>query len=168
MKRFSLLVCVMLCLTATKVKAQASASQAQAIFIYNFTRLIEWPNKDGDFVIANIGSNELHADLEKFTTGKRVGAQRIVVKKYKDVSEIEKCNIIIVGSSKTSRLQEIIEKIGRNHTLIVTEKAGSLDLGSAINFVMNNDKLKFELRSANTSKHGLKISSQLESMAILR
>jgi hypothetical protein len=151
-----------------KVMGQASIEAAQSIFIYNFTRLIEWPNKDGDFVIGVLGSGSLVSELNKTTAGKTVGMQKIVVKKIKDISEINKLNVLFVSSGNSSKLPDIITKIGSSHTLIITEKRGMIDAGAAINFVLNDDRLKFELRSANASKHGLRVLSKLESMAILK
>lgn len=157
----------MICGFTLKTAAQSTVSQAQSIFIYNFTRLIEWPNKDGDFVIGVYGSSELASDLEKYTAGKNVGLQKIVVKKFKEVEEISKCNIIFVSSGRSSKLPDIISKLSGGHTLIVGEKRGIIDAGAAINFIMNDDKLKFELKSSNASKYGLKVNSKLESMAII-
>jgi hypothetical protein len=56
MKKFlgMVLSCVFIQISVVdKLTAQTSISQAQAVFIYNFTRLIEWPTeyKTGEFVI---------------------------------------------------------------------------------------------------------------------
>ena len=166
MKKIGILIFVMVCSFTLTTVAQTSVSQAQSIFIYNFTRLIEWPNKDGDFVIGVLGSSELASDLEKYTTGKNVGLQKITIKKFKEVEEIGKCNIIFVSSSKTSKLPDVVSKITSSHTLIIGERRGAIDAGAAINFLMLDDKLKFELKSSNASKYGLKVNSKLESMAL--
>lgn len=165
MKKIGILIFVMICSFTLKSAAQSTVSQAQSIFIYNFTRLIEWPNKDGDFVIGVFGSSELASDLEKYTAGKRVGLQKIVVKKYKDVEEIGKCNIIFVAASRTSKAADVVSKVSGGHTLIVGEKRGIIESGAAISFLMIDDKLKFELKSSNASKYGLKVNSKLEAMA---
>jgi hypothetical protein len=150
--------------------SQTSVAQAQAIFIYNFTRLIEWPGefKTGDFVIGIYGSSELFNEVKPYTTSKMVGNQAIKVVKFTSVEEISKCHIIFVGFGKTKELAAILAKLGNNSTLIITEKNGGLENGAAINFTLVEDKLKFELKAGNASKYGLKIHSNLENMAIAK
>jgi hypothetical protein len=62
-------------------------------------------------------------------------------------------------------LPEILGVLNEKSTLIITEKAGALDAGSAINFVISEDKLKFELKPENAVKFGIKFSSKLQEMA---
>ncbi len=59
MKKFFLLIPLFLILKP-EVKCQTDIPSAQAMFIYNFTRLIEWPNKEGSFIIGVIGNQEVY------------------------------------------------------------------------------------------------------------
>jgi hypothetical protein len=151
-------------------KSQTSIAQAQAVFIYNFTRLIEWPaeSKTGNFEILVYGSNELVSNVKSYTNSKFVGTQPIVVNKCNAVEEIGKPHILFIAFGKTKDMEAIKNKIGNNSTLIITEKKGGLDLGATINFVIIEDKLKFELKTGNASKVGLKIHSNLENMAVAK
>jgi hypothetical protein len=150
--------------------SQTSVAQAQAIFIYNFTRFIEWPGeyKTGDFVIGIYGSGELYNEIKSYTSSKLVGNQSIKIVRYTSVQEISKCHIIFVGFGKTKELPLITAKMGNHSTLIITEKKGGLEGGATINFSLVEDKLKFELKSSNANKCGIKISSTLENMAIAK
>lgn len=150
--------------------AQTSVAKGQAVFIYNFTRLIEWPedSKSGNFVIAVYGSSELASEIKTYTASKSVGTQPIEVIKCNSVEEIKSPHILFVSLGKTKEMETIKNKVGNNRTLIIGEKKGILELGAAINFVIVDDKLKFELKSSNASKSGLKIHSTLENMAIAK
>jgi hypothetical protein len=150
--------------------SQTSVAQAQSIFIYNFTRLIEWPAeyKAGDFVIGVYGSPELYDCIKSYSSSKMVGTQSIKVIKFSTVEEISKCHILFVGFGKTKELSLITAKLGNSSSLIITEKKGGLDNGATINFVLVEDKLKFELKPGNATKYGLKIHSNLENMAIAK
>jgi len=147
-------------------KGQTDIPQAQAMFIYNFTRLIDWPNKSGDFIIGVIGNNEVFDALSNYTQGKKVGLQNIVVRQFKEPTDITPCHILFVGFSKTKSLTEILKIVNDNHILIITEKTGAIQMGSAINFVIVGDKLKFEIKIDNATKYGLKVSSKLAEMAV--
>ena len=52
-------------------------------------------------------------------------------------------------------------------TLTISEETGFADMGSAINFVVINDKLKFEANVKSITDEGLKASSQLLKLAII-
>jgi len=153
-----------------KVFSQASIAQAQAVFIYNFTRLIEWPAeyKSGPFTIGILGSSDLYDEIKNYTNGKMVGSQPINAVKYNAIEFIGKCHILFVPFNRTKDMDAIKNKIGNNSTLIITEKKGALENGSMINFVIIEDRLKFELKISNASKIGLKIHSNLENMAVAK
>lgn len=156
--------------TGVLVFGQTGVAKAQSLFIYNFSRLIEWPaaDKQGDFVIGVLGSSDIFSELETFCTGKKAGLQNFAVKKFKDVSEITKCQILFISYSKTASIPDVLSKIGSDATLLVAEKKGAIESGAAICFVLTEDKLKFEMKSANATKQGLKINSKLEEMAMTK
>ena len=161
-----LVIAIAILFSNSIIKAQTNIGSAQSMFIYNFSRLIEWPAsyKSGPFIIATIGSG-LRSELENYTKGKRVGSQEINVVSFKSPEDITKCNILFVPFSKTKQMNEILAKLNGQSTLIISEKNGAIDEGSAINFVIVGDKLKFEIKPENASKYNIKFSSKLTEMA---
>ncbi len=93
-----------------------------------------------------------------------VGSQKIVVKKFKSVSELENCHMLFVPSQ--SSFEAVQEKLKGKAVLMITEKPGLAKKGSAINFVMQDNKWKFELNEATTQHAGLKVSKELAKLAI--
>jgi hypothetical protein len=144
-----------------------SVSQAQSMFIYNFSRLIQWPasSSTGDFVIGVVGDNEIYSSLVSFVTNKKVGSQSITVKKFDDPQSVTRCHIVFVGDGKISRLNEVISKLQGTNSLIITERRGMINSGSAIDFFMDEDKLKFVMNADNAVKYNLTVSKSLQDMA---
>ena len=155
-------------LFASVAYMQTTIPKAQTLFIYNFSRLIEWPAnyRTGPFVIGVLGSPEVSSELEIYTKGKKVGSQDISIIRYKSPQEISICHILFVPFSKTKQVPEILGILNGKSTLIITEKAGALEEGSAINFVILQDKMKFELKPENAIKFGIKFSSKLQEMSM--
>ncbi|QHT69496.1 YfiR family protein [Rhodocytophaga rosea] len=151
-----------------QLSAQTQDYKFHSIFIYNFTKYIQWPasQQSGDFVIAVIGNSPIAAELEKITSNKVVGSQKIVVKRFKSVSEISDCHILYLPSSGSGNFDEIQGKLRGKSTLVITEKTGMAQKGSGINFVMQDNKWKFELNESATQSAGLKVSKELAQMAI--
>ncbi len=154
---------ILILLTAMfiRVNAQTEVNIAKATFLYNFTRFVEWPSKtnSNNFVITVFGSSELYNELSDYTINKYVSNQHIIVKLAYSVEDIKNCDLLFVSFSKASKLKEISAFLSNSNTLIVSEKPGSLEDGAAINFVTNEDKLSYEIKPANATKAGLKLSS---------
>jgi hypothetical protein len=97
---------------------------------------------------------------------KMIGTKKIIVKNYTSVSEISKPEILYILPDKSNVLPDVISKIKGKGTLLITEKAGSASAGAAINFVIVNNNIKFELNKTSAGKAGLVVSSKIESMAL--
>lgn len=146
---------------------QTNDYRFHSVFIYNFTKYIQWPpsQQTGNFVIAIVGNSPVFEELEKITANKMVGNQKIVVKKYRSVGEIENCQILYVPGSAS--FDAAYEKIKGKSVLMITEKNGLAQRGSSINFIMKDSKWKFELNESATQHAGLKVSKELAKLAIL-
>ncbi len=144
-------------------------AKVKAVFIYNFTRYFEWPDKmkSGNFVIHIIGTNaNLNAELNKMATSKQVGNQKLEIKASTSIDVSLKPHIIYLLSDASDILKEVMSKYKGKGALIVTEKIGLAKSGSAINFVVVDNKQKFEYSVNNAKKSGLKTSDELKSLAI--
>lgn len=159
---------VILFITSQIISLQAQEEKYITLFIYNFTKHFDWPAtvKSGDFVIQVLGHKSVFLELNEFTAAKKVGNQEITVKSVTDISQVGRCHIIFVGHWQSRFLPEIIKKIGKHPTLIVTEKEGLLKQGSAINFVITGGSIQFEFKKKNASKYGIKFDPQIVKMAV--
>lgn len=141
----------------------------KVMFIYNFTKYFEWPQnyKEGNFVIGVLGNSSLLAELNTMASTKKVGNQSFEIKTFTNVGAITNCHMLIVAPEVSTPLSEIIAKIKKNSTLLITEKQGFAKQGAAINFVVQNNKPAFELNKSSVEKHDLKVSKDLLTLAIL-
>jgi hypothetical protein len=142
-------------------------SKMKAIFIMNFTKLIEWPAsyREGNFVVGVVGSSPLYNELIKMARTKKVANQSLEIIKFEEVNDIAKCHILYVSDDKSQDISSVLKQVKPNSTLIITAKQGLVDKGSGINFVVKNNRQKFELNKNNVEKYKLKISSNLEALA---
>lgn len=141
-------------------------AKIKAVFIYNFTRYFEWPSKNGNFVIALCGDNaNLVTELNKMASTKLVGDQKIEIKTVSTIKEAEKANILFLMPDKSGNLADALTKAKGKGTLVITEKNGLAKVGSTINFIIQENKQKFELNKASAAKAGLKVSSTLDQLA---
>ncbi len=144
-------------------------SKGKAIFIYNFTRYFEWPEKmkSGNFIIQVIGSNpNINQELNKMAAIKQVGNQKLEIRVSNAIDVSLKPHIIYLLNDASDLLKEVAAKFRGKGALIVTEKNGLARMGAAINFVAVDNKQKFEYNKSNAVLAGLKTSDELKNLAI--
>ncbi len=167
-KTLHILLAVILLSAAAPQQVDTNA-KIKSVFIYNFTKYIEWPKnyRQGNFVVGVLGESPLIKELENMAKTKKVATQDIELIQFNDTKEISNCHILIIAPEKSEELPGAIKQIKKNSTLIVTEKDGLAKEGSGINFVVQASKMRFELNKMNVEKYNLKVSSNLESLAIM-
>ncbi|UII29149.1 YfiR family protein [Fulvivirga maritima] len=143
-------------------------AKVKAIFLYNFSKYIEWPPEQtsGNFKIVIFGSYPaLEAELHQMARQKTRGAQKFEISVYDDLKEISDCHILYIAESKNNEISKVIDQFKGRSNLIVTDKEGALKKGAGINFYYEHNKQKFELSTINLSKHQLTPSDQLKLLA---
>ena len=141
----------------------------KAVFIYNFTKYIQWPNYDTieTFDIAIIGDSEIIIPLKEIGEKELVNNKKIEIKHYQNIQDINVCHILFISASEKSQLQNILKKIENKNILTISDSNGFANKGVAINFVIVEGKLKFEINSNAINQTGLQVSSHLLKLAIL-
>lgn len=150
-------------------QAEEANAKIKAIYIYNFTKYIEWPDdyKQGNFVVGVYGTNApLISELNKMATSKTVGSQKLEIKSLASAGDASSCHIVFVQPDNSGLLPDVLGKVKGKSALIVTDKAGMASKGSGINFVYVDNKQKIELNKSNIEKYKLKVASTLVEMAL--
>jgi hypothetical protein len=137
--------------------------------LYNFTRYFEWPDnkKTGNFIIYVVGKNDnLITELKALASKKKVGNQDIEIKNSTtfDVGITSQIIYLLPESSKS--LADVSAKSKGKGILLVSESTGGCKTGASINFLIIENKLKFEYNKNNAVKAGLKTNDDFKALAI--
>jgi hypothetical protein len=164
---FLLLWCCFAKGSATAQSANQESS-LKAVFIYNFTKYIEWDNlnDENSFIIGIMGSSALDGSIEAIAKNNFVKNKKIVLKHFSSAEDITYCHILFVPHEFPLAVKAIAEKADKK-VLIISEKQGAARQGASINFIILNDKLKFEINQEAVYAAGLRASSQLLKLAII-
>ncbi len=149
--------------------SHAQTEKYQSLFIYNFSKYIQWPENmnSGSFVIGVLGNSEVYDHLQEMAElKKKTQNMDMVVKRYDNASEVEKCHILFVSKNQLENLGNLTASSLTSSTLIITDKPGMAHQGATINFIQESGKIKFELNQTNATKHGLKVAGSLTALSI--
>lgn len=142
-------------------------AKIKAVYIYGFTKYFEWTNnKDGNFTITVLGDNvNLLNELGNTVRNKSVGAQKIELKSHNSIGEIDQTSILYITPDKSHLLSEALVKFKGKSVLIITEKQGMAKVGATINFIVEENKQKFELNKVAAARAGLNVGAGIEKLA---
>lgn len=140
--------------------------EIKAAYLYNFIKYVDWPSYGDTITIGVLGSNPFGTALAPLN-GKIVKGRRLLIKQLDSVRDAHDCQIIFVSSSEKQRLPEIFENLKSGRVLTVGEMQGFAQNGGIINFVEENNKVRFEINADAARRTGLSISSELLKLAKL-
>ncbi len=137
-------------------------------YIYNIIKYVNWPEsyKTGNFVIGVLGSSSMTVELKKLAATKKVFSQPISVVEFNSTAEISKCHVLYISNQYSSLIKEILANVGSNATLIIGESPGLATSGAAINFIVKDDALGFELNETSMKRRGLQVDSKLKFLSL--
>lgn len=140
----------------------------KAAFLYHFTKYFEWQGLDENqfFEIDILGESEILEPLREIAEKKLVSGKPLKVKKIKNLQEIEGPQIIFISKSSKFEISEILKKTENLKTLIVGEEEGLCLKGVAVNFVIRDGNLRFEINERALKTAGIKPSSQIMKLAV--
>jgi uncharacterized protein DUF4154 len=157
-------------LAASAQETPLSEYQLKAAFVYNFAKFVEWPadafpSATSPFIVGVVGDNPFEGHLERAVQDKNINGHPLVVKQLKGVAEIKKCQILFISSSERKRLAEILRAARGASILTISELDHFLPAGGMIQFLMEDNKVRFAINDAAAKEAGLRISSKLLNLA---
>jgi len=175
-KIFSLIVMILVATMSNPVfisHAQpliAREYEIKAAFIYNFAKFTDWP--DGTFtddtnatITLCVICQDSFDDIVDSLRGKIVKNKKLVVKQCKQVQNIDECQIIFIRSSDSIKWRQTLETVENRKVLTIGEMEGFAQFGGMINFIIVNNKVRFEINIDAAKRAGLKLSSKLLKLA---
>ncbi len=143
--------------------------QVKAAFIYNFAKFIEWPrdafpHDSSSISLCILGGNPFGTAIYSID-GKIVEGKTINVNLYDSLEEIGTCHILFISSSMAEEIPAILERLGNRCILTVGDTDHFAESGGIINFIEQDNKIRFEINVNAAQRARLKISSKLANLA---
>lgn len=154
------------CLLAGLAHAQVTPEyRAKVGFLYNFIAFTEWPARVGSpLPVCVYGSNPFGNELDALE-GKSVNGRTLTVRFSAGLNELKACRVVFVAETAIDSLPRVLEAVRAEPVLVVTDTAGALDGGAAINMLLRQGRIAFEVNLAAARRAELALSSKLLRLA---
>lgn len=144
---------------------QANVYKIHSLFIYNFTKHVQWSEDVGDtFTIGVYGSSAALSEVKKSFAGKKFSNKEIRVINVAGLGDVKTSDLVYFPKSNKNKILNLFEDVDKSNTLFVSED-DLIEFGIPISFFLKNNKLAFKVSKGNLEALGLKISSSLLSLA---
>jgi hypothetical protein len=146
------------------------ASAVKAAFLIKFASFVEWPantwaTPQEPLVIGVVGDDGVYSDLEQLAQGRTVNARPVVALRLRDLPpDAGRVHILFIAAGSEDRVRELVSRAA-GPVLVVTQTDAGLAVGSALNFVLEGARLRFDASPGNAQARGIRLSSRLLAVA---
>jgi YfiR/HmsC-like len=163
-------ICLVICVLGLAGQSQPSEYDVEATYLYHFSRFVEWPsvpsvNEAGAFSICVLGRNPFGHALANTVANETIDGKSVVAKQVVTPEDAAVCRVLFISSSEERRLKQIIAELGNMSVLTVSDLPWFTGRGGMIQFVLQDNRVRFQVNVATAKRAGLVMSSELLKLA---
>lgn len=147
-----------------------SERSLKAAFIYKFLDYVEWPadslgGTDRPITIGVLGARSLAEELAEITAGRSIGERAIRIRRLQPSDVVDDLHLLFIGHDESERLEALIAPARYRPILTVTESENAVSAGSIINFIVEEERVRFEISLREAEQSRLRLNSRLLAVA---
>ncbi len=148
--------------------SKPSEYRVKAVFLYNFGRFVGWPAaaKGDSFTVCVLGEDPFGPALDATVAGETIDHAHVVAKRISKPQDAASCRIPFISSSADGQLKEILAELDRASVLTVSDAPQFARRGGMVQFILDGNKVRFEVNLQAAERVGLNLSSELLKLAI--
>jgi len=143
----------------------------KAAYLCRFGNYVEWPpaafaSADSPFTIGVIGPQAVADEVTVAARGQMASGRPIAVRRLAPGDPVEGLHLLFVARATGARQANALAAVKERPVLTVTEAEAEGDAaGAVVNFVIVDDKVKFDVSLPAAERGGLKVSARLLGVA---
>jgi len=142
----------------------------KATYLYKFAPFVEWPNESaefpaGAFTLCVVGNPPFGTTLDRAVEGQTVAGRPITIRRFAAISSDPGCTVMYVAGLDAQSAAADLAAVHGLPVLTVTDDARDPAARGIINFVITENRVRFEIDEQAAAASGLTISSKLLALA---
>jgi hypothetical protein len=143
-----------------------SEYQVKGAYVFNFIRLIDWPSSAASgtmLPLCVLGESPLTGVLDRMGATPLKG-RRTAVRVVPGVSAARGCEVLVIPQAASQDLESVVRALPAG-VLTISEIDTDDRVSSVINFVVENDRVSFDVNAEAAGRAQLTVSARLLSVA---
>jgi len=145
---------------------RASEYQVKAVFLFNFGQFVEWPavatpDPQMPVIIGILGEDPLGTFLDETVRGERLAQRPFEIRRYRELTDIQACNILFISRSESERVGQILAGLKTRPILTVSDGDDFAKRGGMIQFVNDKNRIRLRINVEAAQAANIVISSKL-------
>jgi YfiR/HmsC-like len=138
--------------------------ELKAAVVLSFLRYSDWPQTlagNAPLTIGVVGRQSFADTLRSTLEGKPVKEHRIRIVELKSSDSAAACQVVYFATDKAQDVQDVLGAAGLPHVLTIGESKDFLQWGGAVNLLVVDGRMSFEVNLEALDRSGVNISSRL-------
>lgn len=142
----------------------------KAVFLYKFLDYAEWPvaalaDASAPYVIGVYGADDIARELAQIASGHTANGRAVDVRRLRRGESLAGLHMLFVGAGESAQMPALVRAVQGMPVLVVAEDEHGLAGGSAINLVVVDGKVRFDVALDAAERAGVRLSSRLLAVA---
>jgi len=141
----------------------------KSVVVLNFLRYTAWRESMGPLTVGIVGRSSVLAPFRQLLQGKSVNGRVLHVVEIKGTPPDPRCcQVLYVATDNAARIRQVLSGARGAHILTIGETDKFLDYGGAVNLMLVDGHIGFEVNLEALEGCGVEISSRLLHLGQIR
>jgi hypothetical protein len=161
-----LLAAALLAGGVVRAEPAAREHEIKAVFLLNFSQFVDWP--EGTFATTNspivvgiLGDDPFGAALDQAAAGERPQGRPLVILRGRRLEDVAGCHVLLVSRSENAKVGQILRGLQNKPVLTVGETEPFRQAGGMITFVLQSNRVGFDIDDVMARRAKLVVSAKL-------
>jgi hypothetical protein len=150
---------------------QALEYQVKGAFLSKFGLYMDWSDAAANaanrpFQLCILGDDPFGPRLEKIVGEQVIKGRKIELRRLKTVDKESGCHILYIAASESARVGQILASMQGSGALTVTDGLPAGGPVGIVNFILKDDRVRFDIDDEMASRNGIYINASLLGLAL--